>query len=71
MQPTQQKAWRAGRFWWDWPRPSDATVPSLRAVVFDLDAIADIECAGHRPAFNKAFAELGLDIVWSRRATGS
>ncbi|KRE25399.1 haloacid dehalogenase [Mycobacterium sp. Soil538] len=65
MQPTQQKAWRAGRFWWDWPRPSDATVPSLCAVVFDLDAIADIECAGHRPAFNKAFAELGLDIVWS------
>lgn len=65
MHPTQQKAWRAGRFWWDWPRPGDATVPSLSAVVFDLDAIADIECAGHRPAFNKAFAELGLDIVWS------
>ena len=65
MQPTQQKAWRAGRFWWDWPRPSDAAIPSLRAVVFDIDAIADIECAGHRPAFNKAFAEVGLDIVWS------
>lgn len=65
MQPTQQKAWRAGRFWWDWPRPGDAAVPALRAVVFDLDAIADIECAGHRPAFNKAFAELGLDISWS------
>ncbi|KMO71388.1 HAD family hydrolase [Mycolicibacterium chlorophenolicum] len=65
MQPTQQKTWRAGRFWWDWPRPGDAAVPSLRAVVFDLDALADIECAGHRPAFNRAFAELGLDIVWS------
>jgi beta-phosphoglucomutase-like phosphatase (HAD superfamily) len=34
-------------------------------VVFDLDAIADVECAGHRPAFNAAFAELGLSIEWS------
>lgn len=37
----------------------------LRAVIFDLDALADIEDAAHRPAFNKAFAELGLDIEWS------
>ncbi|GJF15473.1 haloacid dehalogenase [Mycolicibacterium cyprinidarum] len=66
MQPTQeQKAWRAGRFWWDWPRPSDATVQPLRAMIFDLDAIADIEYAGHLPAFNAAFASLGLDIEWT------
>ena len=45
VEPLQQKAWRAGRFWWDWPRPSDSTTPSLQptlqAVIFDLDAIAD------------------------------
>jgi beta-phosphoglucomutase-like phosphatase (HAD superfamily) len=34
-------------------------------MVFDLDALADIDNAGHRPAFNAAFAELGLDIHWS------
>jgi beta-phosphoglucomutase-like phosphatase (HAD superfamily) len=65
VQPTQQRAWRAGRFWWDWPHPSDAKVQQLRAVIFDLDALADIDCAGHRPAFNAAFAALGLDIEWS------
>ncbi|HYJ54718.1 MAG TPA: haloacid dehalogenase, partial [Mycobacterium sp.] len=59
MQSTQQRAWRAGRFWWDWPHPSDAPVQPLRAVIFDLEALADIEGAGHRPAFNAAFAELG------------
>ncbi len=37
----------------------------LRAVIFDLDALADIECAGHRLAFNAAFAALGLDIEWT------
>ena len=68
VQPTQQKAWRAGRFWWDWPQPVGTTVQPLKhlsAVIFDLDAIADVECAGHRPAFNAAFAELGLDIEWT------
>lgn len=68
VQPTPQKAWRAGRFWWDWPKPSDAELQplkSLSAIVFDLDALADIEGAGHRPAFNAAFAALGLDIAWS------
>lgn len=34
-------------------------------MVFDLDALADLQQAGHRPAFNEAFAELGLDIEWS------
>jgi beta-phosphoglucomutase-like phosphatase (HAD superfamily) len=40
-------------------------VRPLRAVIFDLDALADIECAGHRLAFNAAFAALGLDIEWT------
>lgn len=34
-------------------------------MVFDLDAIADIECEGHLRAFNAAFAALGLDIEWT------
>jgi len=37
----------------------------LSAVIFDLDALADVENAGHRPAFNAAFSALGLDIEWS------
>lgn len=37
----------------------------LRAVIFDLDALADIECDGHRLAFNAAFAAHGLDVEWS------
>ncbi|CAN3127388.1 Haloacid dehalogenase [Mycobacterium sp. smrl_JER01] len=71
VHPTEQRAWRAGRFWWDWPgapeagRASAPAITTLSAVVFDLDAVADIEGAGHRPAFNAAFAELGLDIEWS------
>ena len=65
MQPKEQRAWRAGRFWWDWPQPSDVTVQPLRAMIFDLDAIADVECAGHLPAFNAAFAACGLQIEWT------
>lgn len=71
MQPTQQKTWRAGRFWWDWPSSTSQSnaaakpLNTLRAVIFDLDALADIENAGHRPAFNAAFTALGLDIQWS------
>jgi hypothetical protein len=34
-------------------------------VIFDLDALADIECDGHRVAFNAAFAAHGLDFEWS------
>lgn len=37
----------------------------LRAVIFDLDAIADVECAAHLPAFNAAFAAVGLRIRWT------
>ena len=68
MQPTQQRAWRAGRFWWDWSTPADIEaqpIKTLGAVIFDLDALADIEGAGHRPAYNAAFAALGLDITWT------
>ncbi len=62
---TQEKTWRAGRFWWDCTRPSDASVYPLRAVVFDLDALTKIECDGYRVVFNAAFAAHGLDIEWA------
>jgi beta-phosphoglucomutase-like phosphatase (HAD superfamily) len=62
---TQQTTWRAGRFWWDATTPTKTEVYPLRAVIFDLDALADIECDGHRVAFNAAFAAHGLDFEWS------
>ena len=62
---TQTKTWRAGRFWWDCNTPVGADVESLRAVVFDLDALADVECEGHRVAYNAAFAAHGLNFEWS------
>ncbi len=62
---TQQKTWRAGRFWWDCNSPAGADATQLRALVFDLDALADVECDGHRVAYNAAFAEHGLDFEWS------
>lgn len=37
----------------------------LRAVIFDVDGtLADTERDGHRPAFNAAFREYGLDWEW-------
>lgn len=37
----------------------------LQAVFWDVDGtLADTEMDGHRPAFNDAFAELGLDWHW-------
>lgn len=38
----------------------------IKALIFDVDGtLADTERDGHRPAFNKAFAEAGLDWNWS------
>lgn len=38
----------------------------LQALLFDVDGtLADTERDGHRPAFNKAFREAGLDWDWS------
>lgn len=62
---TQQKTWRAGRFWWDCPSPVGADVSALRALIFDLDALADVESEGHRLAYNAAFAAHGLNFHWS------
>jgi HAD superfamily hydrolase (TIGR01509 family) len=64
MPTTTEKSWRAGRFWWDSAAPAVAGSP-LRAVIFDLDALTDIECDGHRVAYNAAFAAHGLDFEWS------
>jgi HAD superfamily hydrolase (TIGR01509 family) len=38
---------------------------AMEALIFDVDGtLADTERDGHRPAFNKAFEELGLDWHW-------
>jgi HAD superfamily hydrolase (TIGR01509 family) len=38
---------------------------ALEALIFDVDGtLADTERDGHRPAFNAAFAEYGLDWHW-------
>ncbi|AGB21486.1 putative phosphatase/phosphohexomutase [Mycobacterium sp. JS623] len=65
MPTTQEKSWRAGRFWWDATTTTRSVVYPLRAVIFDLDALTDIECDGHRVAYNAAFAAHGLDIEWT------
>lgn len=39
---------------------------SLKAILFDVDGtLADTEQQGHLPAYNQAFAELGLNWHWS------
>lgn len=44
---------------------------ALEAVIFDVDGtLSDTEREGHRPAFNDAFADHGLDIVWSAEEYG-
>lgn len=43
----------------------------LRALIFDVDGtLADTERDGHRPAFNAAFRELGLDWEWDPELYG-
>ncbi len=38
----------------------------MKALIFDVDGtLADTEKDGHRVAFNRAFAEAGLDWAWS------
>lgn len=38
---------------------------TLKALIFDVDGtLADTERDGHRPAFNQAFSEAGLDWHW-------
>lgn len=44
---------------------------SLQALIFDVDGtLADTERHGHRVAFNRAFAETGLDWDWSEQVYG-
>ena len=40
---------------------------TLNVVFWDVDGtLADTEMDGHRPAFNRAFADLGLPLHWDR-----
>jgi HAD superfamily hydrolase (TIGR01509 family) len=44
---------------------------AIEAILFDVDGtLADTERDGHRPAFNKAFEELGLDWRWDENLYG-
>ncbi|MBS1140602.1 MAG: HAD-superfamily hydrolase subfamily variant 3 [Proteobacteria bacterium] len=46
-------------------------MPTLQALIFDVDGtLADTERDGHRPAFNAAFAEHGLNWHWDERLYG-
>lgn len=45
---------------------------ALRALIFDVDGtLANTERDGHRPAFNAAFAELGLSWHWDESFYGT
>ena len=44
---------------------------TLEALLFDVDGtLADTERDGHRPAFNRAFEEFGLDWSWDAELYG-
>ncbi len=46
--------------------------PALRALVFDVDGtLAETERDGHRVAFNRAFAQCGLDWHWDEASYGA
>lgn len=52
-------------------KPSRNTGEPLQAVIFDVDGtLAETELAGHRVAFNRAFAEAGLTWHWSPELYG-
>ncbi|MCF6385800.1 HAD hydrolase-like protein [Mycobacterium sp. MBM] len=62
----EEKTWpSAGQFWWYGDEPDGPAAYPLRAVVFDLDALSDLDLDGHRVVYNAAFAALGLDLQWS------
>lgn len=65
MQTTRERTWCAGRFWWDGARTVDAEPTPLRALVFDLEALTDLDYDVHRVVFNAAFATHGVPIEWS------
>lgn len=59
----------------DWMPESPPVIvlrmPQLHALIFDVDGtLADTERDGHRPAFNHAFADFGLDWHWDERLYG-
>lgn len=62
MSTTEQTSWCAGRFWWG---PAEQSASPVRALIFDLDALADLEGDAHRIVFNAAFAAHGVPIKWS------
>ena len=48
------------------PDNTNDTTPELKAFIFDVDGtLSDTERDGHRVAFNRAFAEYGMDWHWS------
>lgn len=65
VQTTRERTWCAGRFWWDGARPVGAEVTPLRALVFDLEALTDLDYDVHRVVFNAAFVAHGVPIEWS------
>jgi HAD superfamily hydrolase (TIGR01509 family) len=53
------------------PQPKYFQAMTLQALLFDVDGtLADTERDGHRPAFNAAFREYGLDWNWDAALYG-
>ena len=49
----------------------DAATPELRGLFLDFDGtVAETERCGHRVAYNRAFADLGLDWEWNEDLYG-